>query len=216
MKTLRTTVLMGALACSVLLLTGGTASAQSKTLQGDSETVTVTIEAIDLTSRTMTVKDSKGIYETVDVPPEITRFSELKVGDKITARYYENVVVRLKKPGEAAVDVDSDAVTRGQGRPGGTAATQRTITVTVTAMDPKAKSVTVKSASPGRKGRGDSGSEANLHKRVDSERIAQHIAAFEKSGGRVEKLGVTRVLQKVSEVAATAPAQASKSGGRRR
>ena len=79
-----------------------------------------------------------------------------------------------------------------------------------------AKSVTVKSASPGRKGRGDSGSEANLHKRVDSERIAQHIAAFEKSGGRVEKLGVTRVLQKVSEVAATAPAQASKSGGRRR
>ena len=79
-----------------------------------------------------------------------------------------------------------------------------------------AKSVTVKSASPGRKGRGDAGSEANLHKRVDSERIAQHIAAFEKSGGRVEKLGVTRVLQKVSEVAATAPAQASKSGGRRR
>jgi len=144
MKTLRTTVLMGALAGSVLLLTGGTASAQSKTLQGDSETVTVTIEAIDLTSRTMTVKDSKGVYETVDVPPEITRFSELKVGDKITARYYENVVVRLKKPGEAAVDVDSDAVTRGQGRPGGTAATQRTITVTVTAMDPKAKSVTVK------------------------------------------------------------------------
>ena len=29
------------------------------------------------------------------------RFSELKVGDKITARYYENVVVRLKKPDEA-------------------------------------------------------------------------------------------------------------------
>ena len=40
---------------------------------------------------------------------------------------------------------------------------------------------------------------------MDSERIAEHIAAFEKSGGRVEKLGVTRVLQKVSEVAATAP-----------
>ena len=77
------------------------------------------------------------------------------------------------------------------------------------------KSVTVKSASPGRKGR-DSGSEANLHKRVDSERIAEHIAAFEKSGGRVEKLGVTRVLQKVTEAAATAPAQATKSGGRRR
>jgi hypothetical protein len=71
-------------------------------------------------------------------------------------------------------------------------------------------------ASGGRKGRGDAGSEANLHKRVDSERIAEHIAAFEKSGGRVEKLGVTKVLQRVSELAASAPAQASKTGGRRR
>jgi hypothetical protein len=70
--------------------------------------------------------------------------------------------------------------------------------------------------SPGRKGRGDASSEANLHKRVDSERIAEHIAAFEKSGGRVEKLGVTKVLQRVSELAASAPAQASKTGGRRR
>jgi hypothetical protein len=84
-----------------------------------------------------------------------------------------------------------------------------------TALRQPGKSVTVKSASPGRKGR-DSGSEANLHKRVDSERIAEHIAAFEKSGGRVEKLGVTRVLQKVTEAPATAPAAATKSGGRRR
>ena len=73
------------------------------------------------------------------------RFDELKVGDKITARYYENVVVRLKKPGEAAVDVDSAALTRGQGKtPAGTLAAQRTITVTITAMDPKARAVTVK------------------------------------------------------------------------
>ena len=60
-------------------------------------------------------------------------------------RYYENVVVRLKKPGEAAVDVDTAALTRGQGqRPAGTAALQRTITVSITAMDPKTSSVTVK------------------------------------------------------------------------
>jgi len=143
MKTFRTTMLAGAVT-GWLLWAGGPVGAQSKTLQGDAESVTVTIESIEQSSRTMTVKDDKGVYETVDVPPEIKRFSELKVGDKITARYYENVVVRLKKPGEAAVDVDSGALTRGQGgRPAGTAATQRTITVTVTAMDPKARSVTV-------------------------------------------------------------------------
>ena len=141
MKTLSTMALAG----SLLLLAGGAVGAQVKTIQGDSVSVTVTIEAIEQSSRTLTVKDDKGIYETIQAPPEMKRFSELKVGDTITARYYDNVVVRLKKPGESAVDVDSAALTRGEGqRPAGTAAVQRTITVTVTAMDPKTSSVTVK------------------------------------------------------------------------
>ena len=42
------------------------------------------------------------------------------------------------------------------------------------------------------------GSEGNTHKRIESERIASDIADYEKSGGKVEKLGVTRVLQTVA------------------
>ena len=41
------------------------------------------------------------------------------------------------------------------------------------------------------------GSDGNLHKLIESERIASDIADYEKSGGKVEKLGVTRVLQTV-------------------
>jgi hypothetical protein len=75
----------------------------------------------------------------------MTRFSSLKVGDKITARYYDNVVVRLKKPGEAAIDVDAAALTpTATQKAGATAATQRTITATITAIDPKVPSITVK------------------------------------------------------------------------
>jgi hypothetical protein len=145
MKMLHTMGLTGALAGLALLLAGSTVSAQSRTIEGESVSMTVTVEAIEQSTRIMTVKDDKGIYETVQAPPEMKRFSELKVGDKITVRYYDNVVVRLKKPGEAAVDVDSAALTRGQGQTAaGTAATQRTITVTVAAMDPKTSSVTVK------------------------------------------------------------------------
>jgi hypothetical protein len=143
MKTFLTTVLMGTLAGAALVGTAATARAQSKTLQGESVAVTVTVEAIDQASRTLTVKDDKGVYETLEVPKAFPRFSELKVGDKITARYYENVVVRVKKPNEAAVDLDTGAFTRGQAAPAGTLATQRTVTVTVAAMDPKARSVTV-------------------------------------------------------------------------
>jgi hypothetical protein len=145
MKTLSTMALTGALAGSVLLLANSAVGAQSRTIQGDSVSMTATVEAIEQSTRTLTVKNDKGIYETIQASPAMKRFSELKVGDKITVRYYENVVVRLKRPGEAAVDVESGAITRGEGqRPAGTAATQRTITVSVTAMDPKTSSVTVK------------------------------------------------------------------------
>jgi hypothetical protein len=144
MKTLHAMVLAGTLAGSVLFA-DALVAAQSRTIQGDTVSTTVTVEAIEQTTRTITVKDEDGIYETIQAPPEMKRFSELKVGDKIAARYYENVVVRLKKPGEAAVDVDSAAATRGQGKtPAATLAAQRTITATVTAMDPKTSAVTVK------------------------------------------------------------------------
>lgn len=141
MKTLNTLALAG----SVLLLTSNGAIAQTKTIQGESMSATATIEAIEKSTRTLTTKDDKGIYETMRVPPEVKRFDALKVGDRITVRYYDNVVVRLKKPGEAPVNVDRDSITRTTGeKPGGTAATQQTLTVTVTAIDPKVPSITVR------------------------------------------------------------------------
>ena len=51
--------------------------------------------------------------------------------------------------------------------------------------------------------------EAN-QKHMESERISEHIAAFEREGGRVEKLGTTRVLQKIEEPVAAAPPAPSK------
>ena len=59
----------------------------------------------------------------------------------------------------------------------------------------KAKKTSGKSPAP--KGP-PAGSEGNSHKRLESERIASDIAEYEKSGGKVEKLGVTRVLQTVA------------------
>ena len=75
--------------------------------------------------------------------PDIKRFAELKVGDTVNARYYENVVVRVKQPGESDV-VSSAKGTTGseQVLPGGTRAKQVTITATITAIDPAAPSIT--------------------------------------------------------------------------
>ena len=144
MKMFNTVARAGALAAAVLLFSGSGVSGQSKTFQGESVTLTATIVAIEQSTRTLTVKNDKGTYETIQAPPEVKRLSELKVGDKITARYYDNVVVRLKKPDEPAVDVEKGALTRGDGKsPATTAAIQRTMTVTVTAKDPATRALTV-------------------------------------------------------------------------
>ena len=120
-------------------------AAQVKELPGDTVTVSGTVEAIDQTSRALTFKNEAGELVTIDVSPEVKRFSEIKVGDKITARYYDNVTVRLKKPGEASVNKESAAATPGKGaKPGATVATQRTMTAVVDAIDPNVPSISFK------------------------------------------------------------------------
>ena len=121
----------------------GTATAQSKTITGETKVVTATIEAIEHASRTVTLKEADGTYHTVDVPADVTKFDAMKIGDKMTVRYYENVNVRLKAPGEKDKDSDTAALTGSGGKkPGGTGATQRTITATITQLDPKVPSIT--------------------------------------------------------------------------
>jgi hypothetical protein len=46
------------------------------------------------------------------------------------------------------------------------------------------------------------GAEGNVQKRLTSDRISADLADFEKAGGHVEVLGITRVLKKVDEPAA--------------
>ena len=84
--------------------------------------------------------------------PELKRFDELKVGDKVKMTYYESVFLQLRKAGATAgttgekpADATLDAaITRGKGAlPGGTAAVQEKMTVTVKAIDPALPSITV-------------------------------------------------------------------------
>jgi len=122
----------------------GTAFAQSKTLTGETQTISATVEAINVSTRTLTMKGPKGNFLDIVVPEAVKKFSEIKVGDTLTARYYENLVIRKKQPGEKDVDTAAEGVTPGgAAKPAGTAAKQRTITATITALDPKVPSITL-------------------------------------------------------------------------
>ena len=106
-------------------------------------TLSGTVETIDHTKRVMNIKTAEGKFETVDVPPSAKRFDELKVGDKVSATYNNNVSVKLHPPGEPPIDTGSKTSTMGQEvRPGGTMALERTMTATVDAIDKTASSIT--------------------------------------------------------------------------
>src|SRR5689334_1402016 len=132
-----------ALAAAGLTLSAGPLGAQTKTIQGEAKTITVTVEALEHSTREVTVKKPDGTYDVFYFPPTIKRFDTLRVGEKITARYYENMVLRLKAPGEKAVDEASAGVTKAKDdKPGVTSSRQRTITATIAAIDMNAPSIT--------------------------------------------------------------------------
>jgi uncharacterized OB-fold protein len=117
--------------------------AQVKVLPTHTVTIAGTVETIDHTKRVVTIKTTTGEFVTVDVPEGAKRFNEVKVGDKVKATYNNNVTVKLKPPGEPAVDTAKVATTGGEGeRPGGMAAMERTMTATIASIDTTASSIT--------------------------------------------------------------------------
>jgi hypothetical protein len=132
-----------ALALVNVLSTVAVVAAQTKSVPGEMMTVTATVQAVELQSRTLTLRKSDGTYATFIIPAAYERFSGIKVGDTVTVRYYDNVVFRKLNPGEKPVNTDAGGITKAAGdRPSGTAATQRTMTTKITAIDQKIPSIT--------------------------------------------------------------------------
>ena len=125
-----------------------TSAAQAQTLTKEGTvTAAATITAIDSATRSLTLKNDKGEEDTFTAGPEVTRFNQLKIGDKIRLTYHESLVLQLRKPGAASNSTgDTLAAGRTQAVPGGAVATQQTRTVTVKAVDPKVPSITVATA----------------------------------------------------------------------
>ena len=117
--------------------------AQVKELPKQTVTVAGTVETIDKSRRAVNIKTADGKFVALDVPASAKRFDELKVGDKVKATYNNNVMVRLKPAGEAAVDTADTSSTMGKGaQPGGTASMVRTMTATISDIDKANSSMT--------------------------------------------------------------------------
>ena len=117
--------------------------------EGDVSTVTATVEAIDSGNRLLTLRGEKGEVTTIRVPDSVERFSAIKVGDKVTARYVESVAVQVRRPGEAKappVSAEAAVVRRPGEKPGATISQQYDARVKVETIDTKTPSLAVKTA----------------------------------------------------------------------
>jgi hypothetical protein len=136
-------IAIAAFAISVLAGSGAAAVQVTKTLTGETTTATATVEAIEQSRREVTLKKEDGTYEVLRVPTDVKKFELLKVGDTVKIRFYENIVFRLKEPGEPDINTTSASTTPAPGGANaGTIAGQRAITATITAIDPKVPSIT--------------------------------------------------------------------------
>jgi ribosome maturation factor RimP len=117
----------------------GRAAARAVTVKG-------TIAAIDKEKSTVTLKGPKGRTVTLEVK-DPSKFDVIKVGDPVVATYMEAVAFQIKKPGAATpgTTVQETHVTSKPGEtPAGAVGQEVTVTATITAIDKKAQTVTIK------------------------------------------------------------------------
>lgn len=113
------------------------------------ETVTVhaTVTNVDQESRFVTLKGDDGKEVTVEAGPEVHNLAQLKAGDTVTLKYQRALAMDILPAGSAKPDATMEGgaarAEPGQ-KPGGAAGQAITITATLTAIDLKNHTVTLK------------------------------------------------------------------------
>jgi hypothetical protein len=138
-------ILFVGLTGSVLAADG---AAKKPIVVSDKITVKATVEAIDHTNRVVSLKGPKGNIVELSVDESVKRFDNLKVGDTVTASYYESVAFDIKKPG-TPMGVDKITTQTGKftgAKPGGGVTDTTVSTVTIMAIDASVPAVTIKTS----------------------------------------------------------------------
>ena len=114
--------------------------AQAPNVVRTETTVKGTVDRIERSIRVVTVRQEGNVVQSIYVDPAIKAFDDLKVGDAVTVRYVESVIVQVR-PGAALSDVrdtTDEAKKAGQGQ----VVQQQKATVTIEEIDSQGLSVT--------------------------------------------------------------------------
>jgi hypothetical protein len=108
-----------------------------------SETVTATVIKVNQKTREVTVKTKDGKEHSFVAGDNVKNLAQVKKGDIITAVYTEALAYEVRKHGAAGVQSSTAVASAEPGaKPAGVVAQQTTVTVMITAIDPKIPTVT--------------------------------------------------------------------------
>jgi len=112
----------------------------------NTKSISAKVTAIDKSKRLLTLEGPLGNELTVKVGPAAVNFNQINVGDMVNATVTEQLVVALAEPGEAPAQGSAGMVALAPkgGQPGGVVANTTQVTGTVTAIDTKDRTATLK------------------------------------------------------------------------
>jgi hypothetical protein len=122
-------------------------SAPGKATATETVSASAQVVAIDAKTRTVTLKGQGGAPFDVIAGSEVKNFDRIKVGDAVNARYRQSLTFELRKAKGATGGVSAkEQVTRSKPgeAPAGNVSRQVATVAEVTALDPKASTITLK------------------------------------------------------------------------
>jgi Cu/Ag efflux protein CusF len=135
---------LGSLASAETAAPAKTAAPASGVVAAAAVQVTATVADIDHKKRTFTLKTADGNEETFVADAAVKNFDQIKKGDIIVASYAEALAYEVKKGAGTTKAAAGAAAAKPGEKPAGVVAREVTITATITAIDEKTPSVTLK------------------------------------------------------------------------
>jgi hypothetical protein len=108
--------------------------------------LTASVEAIDYGKRTVALKGPRGNVVVLKAGPEVKNFNQVKIGDRVTANYFESTAIFVRKPNEPpfAEEVSAVQLAAPGERPGVSAVETVEVTALVEEIDYKNRTVTLR------------------------------------------------------------------------
>ena len=123
-----------------VLSLGGPEQAPPANITVRESTVTATIDRIERSSRVVTLRSKDNVFQTVYVDKDLTAFDDLKVGDAVTVRYTDSLIVEVRP--NATLTPIQETTTEARSRGDEHVVEQLKTVVTIESIDPQSLFVT--------------------------------------------------------------------------